>query len=193
VLDLLVRDALVDRDPVGAVISVRKQSLVRRWAQDYGLTTTNHAVSVLAPRGINRLLDDLARRQGPYALTGSAAARAYPPDQAAMAPLVLPVIFVPDPVSAQRSLELRRAERGANMLLVEPFDDVVYRGTTVRDGLRYVSPSQAVVDLLTGPGRFELPAVQPDLSRPWWTARPHRSATGSRFWPEIHSLATSHA
>lgn len=154
VLDLLVRDALVDRDPVGAVISVRKQSLVRRWAQDYGLTTTNHAVSVLAPRGINRLLDDLVRRQGPYALTGSAASRAYlPADQAAVAPLVLPVIFVPDAVSAQRSLELRRAERGANVLLVEPFDDVVYRGTTVRDGLRYVSPSQAVVDLLTGPGR----------------------------------------
>ncbi|HSL08507.1 MAG TPA: hypothetical protein VK887_11120 [Pseudonocardiaceae bacterium] len=154
VLDLLVRDALVDRDPVCVVISVRKQSLVRRWAQDYGLTTTNRAVSVLVPRGINRLLNDLACRQGPYALTGSAAARAYlPADQAAVAPLVLPAIFVPDAVSAQRSLALRRAERGANVLLLEPFDDVVYRGTTVRDGLRYVSASQAVVDLLTGPGR----------------------------------------
>lgn len=154
VLDLLVRDALVDRDPVGAVVFVRKQSLVRRWAQDYGLTTTNHAVSVLAPRGINHLLDELTRHLGLYAVTGSAAARAYlPADQVGVAPLVLPVIFVPDAVSAQRSLELRRAERGANVLLVEPFDDVVYRGTTVRDGLQYVSPSQAVVDLLTGPGR----------------------------------------
>lgn len=154
VLDLLTRDALVERDPAGAVVSARKQSLVRRWAQDYGLTTTNDTVSVLAPRGIDRLLEGLARYPGPYALTGSAAARVYlPVDQAGVAPLTLPVIFVPDAVVAQRDLELRHAERGANVLLVEPFDDVVYRGTTVHDRLQYVSPSQVVVDLLTGPGR----------------------------------------
>lgn len=153
-LDLLARDALVERDPVGAVTSARKHSIVRRWAQDYGLTTTNDAVSVLAPRGIDRLLDGLTRYQGPYALTGSAAARVYlPVDQAGVAPLMLPVIFVPDAVATQRDLELRQAERGANVLLVEPFDDVVYRGATMHDGLRYVSSSQTIVDLLTGPGR----------------------------------------
>lgn len=153
-VELLARDAVIERDPAGAVISVRKQSLVRRWAQDYGLTTTNDAVPVLAPRGIDRLLDRLTQYQGPYTLTGSAAAMAYrPAEQAAVAPLMLAVIFVPDAVAARRNLELRQTERGANVLLVEPFDDLVYRGATMRDGLQYVSPSQAVVDLLTGPGR----------------------------------------
>lgn len=70
-----------------------------------------------------------------------------------MAPLALPVLFVPDAVAAQRDLDLRRAERGGNVLLVEPFDEVVYRDATIRDRRRYVSPSQAIVDLLTGPGR----------------------------------------
>lgn len=119
---LTSRDTLVERDAVGAVVSARKQSLVRRWAQDYGLTTTNDTVSVLAPRGIDRMLDGLTRYQEPYALTGAA--------------------------------------RGANVLLVEPFDDIVYRGATMHDGLRYVSPSQAVVDLLTGPGRSPEEASQ---------------------------------
>jgi hypothetical protein len=39
------------------------------------------------------------------------------------------------------------------VVLVEPFDDVVYRGSQVQDRLTYAAPSQVVVDLLTGPGR----------------------------------------
>jgi hypothetical protein len=48
---------------------------------------------------------------------------------------------------------MRPTERGGNVLLVQPFDDVVYRGVTSVDGLQDVAASQAVVDLLTGPGR----------------------------------------
>lgn len=154
VLDLLTRDDVIERDVTGAVVAVRKRALARRWAQDYGLSTTNNSVSVLAPRGIDRLLSDLARYPQQYALTGSAAARVYlPPGQPGVAPLVLPVVFVPNAVSAQAGLGMRSAERGGNVLLVEPFDDVLYRGATSVDGLQYVPASQAVVDLLTGPGR----------------------------------------
>ncbi len=39
------------------------------------------------------------------------------------------------------------------MLLVEPFDDVVFDRSTVRDELVTAAPSQVVVDLMTGPGR----------------------------------------
>lgn len=39
------------------------------------------------------------------------------------------------------------------MLLVEPFDSVVFERTVLDDGLRYVSPSQIAADLLTSSGR----------------------------------------
>lgn len=44
-------------------------------------------------------------------------------------------------------------DRGANVVLVEPFDAVVYRGARLNDRLTYAAPSQVVADLLTGPGR----------------------------------------
>jgi hypothetical protein len=161
VLDLLAREELVDRDDKGAVLLVRKRSLVERWAQDYGLTTTNNGIAALAPRGLDRLLDLLVEYDGRYALTGSAAARTYrPEDELSVVPLTLCVMFVPDAVTASRDLAVRRTDRGSNLLLIEPFDEVVYRGARVRDGLKYVSPSQAVADLLTGPGRSAEEAEQ---------------------------------
>jgi hypothetical protein len=54
---------------------------------------------------------------------------------------------------AANRLGLREAEAGANVVLLEPFDPVVFDRTISRDGLRCVAPSQLAVDLLTGPGR----------------------------------------
>lgn len=154
VLELLVREDLIERNRQGAVVAVRKRSLVHRWAQDYGLMTTNNAVPVLAPRGIDRVLRDLADYRRPYALTGAAALRAHlPPDAAAVAPLALLAVFVDDAVTVQQELKLRSTDRGSNVLLIEPFDQVVYRESIVRDRLRHVSPGQTAADLLAGPGR----------------------------------------
>ncbi|MBA9002759.1 hypothetical protein [Thermomonospora cellulosilytica] len=154
VLDLLVRENLIERDREGTVVTVHKRSLAYRWAQDYGLMTANNAVPMLAPRGVDRLLRDLTTFRQPYAVTGAAALRAHlPADATAVAPLTLLTIFVDDAVDARRDLRLRPAERGANVLLVEPFDRVVYRESVEREQVRYVSPGQTVVDLLTGPGR----------------------------------------
>lgn len=154
VIDLLVRDALVERDENGRVAGVRKGSLARRWTQDYSLIKTNDVTSALAPRGLERALRDLAKGNLTYALTGSAAQRVYLPEAtAAVAPLTLLTVFTPDAGEAQQRLGLRPADRGANVLLVEPFDGVVYRNAVSRDDLRCAAPSQTVADLLTGPGR----------------------------------------
>jgi hypothetical protein len=154
VLELLVREDLVERDADGRVSDVRKLSLTRRWMADYGLTSTNQAVPVLAARGIDQVLTALKKYDGPYAITGEAATRQYlPPGQAAVAPLALLTIYVPDIGAAAKALQLRPADRGANVVLVEPFDAVAYRGAQVKEGLRYATSSQVVVDLLTGPGR----------------------------------------
>ncbi|MFI6899622.1 hypothetical protein ACIBKY_00100 [Nonomuraea sp. NPDC050394] len=154
VLELLNRDSLLERDNGGAVVTVRKRSLVHRWVQDYGVTTSNHAVPMLSPRGAEQVFQSLPDYPGRYALTLSAALHAYlPAGRTAVTPLTLPALFVDDVMAAQRDLKLHLAPRGANVLLIEPFDEVVYRNPTVRAGLRYVSPAQAAADLLTGAGR----------------------------------------
>lgn len=154
VLELLVRENLVQRDPDGRVIDVSKLSLVRRWTADYGLASTNQTVPELAARGIDQMLTALTRYDGPYAITGEAATREYlPTGQAAVAPLSLLTVFVPDASAAASQLKLRSVDRGANVVLVEPFDEVVYRAAAMKGGLTYAVPSQVVADLLTGPGR----------------------------------------
>ncbi len=161
VLDLLARESLVERDPGGAITATRKRSLMRRWVEDYGVTLSNHAVPVLAARGVDRVLHDLRDYPGRYSLTMGAALQAYlPPERAAVAPLALLALYVDNAVTAQRDLGLRATQRGANVLLIEPFDDVVHQNATARDRLRYVSPAQAIADLLTGPGRSAEEAAQ---------------------------------
>ncbi len=154
VLELLVREDLIERDAAGGVVAVRKLSLARRWTADYGLTSTNQAVPMLAARGIDQVLTTLKKYDGRYAITAEAATRPYlPRGQAAVGPLALLTIYVPDATAAAGSLQLRAVDRGANVVLVEPFDAVVYRGAKVKDRLTFAAPSQVVVDLLTGPGR----------------------------------------
>lgn len=118
------------------------------------LTTTNDVAPALSPREVDHLLTRLAGSRQPYALTGSAAARDLPAaGNHRRTPPHAAVLYVPDAVDALDALELRRADSDANVMLVEPFDEVVYRGATSTGELHSVAPSQAVVDLLTGPGR----------------------------------------
>lgn len=154
VLELLVREDLVQRDEGGRVVDVRKRSLARRWSADYGLASSNQAVPMLAARGIDQVLRGLRTYRGTYAVTAEAATRPYlPRGQVAVAPLALLTIYVPDAGAAAQALQLRPVDRGANVVLVEPFDSVVYRGAQLKKDLTYAAPSQVVVDLLTGPGR----------------------------------------
>lgn len=154
VLELLAREDLIARDRGGRVVEVRKLSLARRWCVDYGLTSTNQAVPMLAARGIEQVLSALGRVDSPYAITGEAATRPYlPRGHAAVAPVALLTIFVPDATAAAAALGLRPVDRGANVVLVEPFDPVVFRDAVVKDRLTYAAASQVVADLLTGTGR----------------------------------------
>jgi hypothetical protein len=50
---------------------------------------------------------------------------------------------------AAEHLAIRQTGAGANVILVEPFDLVVYE----RDGINYAAPSQNAADLLTSAGR----------------------------------------
>jgi hypothetical protein len=65
------------------------------------------------------------------------------------------------------SFPRRPTEAGANVILAEPFDPVVYERNRELDGITYAAPSQDAVDLVTSPGRG--PSEAEELMQ--WMAR----------------------
>lgn len=149
VLELLERAAIVTRQPRGPVLAVDWQAAIRRWAEDYDQTTSNRATMFLDPRGLPSIEKKLQTTKLNYAATGAFAAQRFNP----IAPARTATLYVDDVTGAAERLGLRETEAGANVVLLEPFDPVVFERVTTRDGLRCVAPSQLAVDLLTGPGR----------------------------------------
>ena len=161
VLDLLDREALIDRGDNGAVVAVRKRQMVERWAMDYKVMTSNDVVTALDPRGLNHALEGLPALGDSVTVTGSAAARAYlPEDMVPVSPLVSLSLYAENPVGVMADLGLRAVERGANVLVMRPYDEVVHTKARLVSAIRYAVPAQVVADLLTGPGRSSEEAEQ---------------------------------
>jgi len=121
------------------------------------------AETFLEPRGLGALQRRLAKSGATYAVTGSLPA-------ALVAPVASPrlaAVYVENTMRAADRLGLRTAEAGANVLLVEPLDPVVFDRTWSRDGVSYCGLSQVTADLLSGPGRG--PAEATELIR-WMEA-----------------------
>ena len=149
VLSLLEDEALVERTPRGTLERVDWEKLVRRWAQEMPFVKRGRLTTYLDPRGLAGLVDRLGATTTHYALTGSMAANQWAP----IAGTRLLTIYTDDAAGFAGTLGLRPTETGTNVILVEPKDECVYRGSSLREGLCYVTPSQAVADLLTSPGR----------------------------------------
>lgn len=162
VLDFLNREALIQQSTKGSkdalgtdvprrgtVTEVNWQGLLRRWAQDYSLLGSNRTSSYLAPRGLTAVTGKLPQSGLRYALTASFGASKLAP----VAPPKLLVCYVDQRESAAKCLALLPSESGANVVLAEPYDPVVYKGTWEQDGLVFAAPPQIVADLLTSPGR----------------------------------------
>ncbi len=149
VLSLLQEDDIVRRALGGKVTEVRWQDLLRRWARDYQVAKTNRALPYLAARGVDSVTSRLRSYKDRWALTGSLAV----PQAASIAPSRVASCYVENVERAGRALDLRPAETGANVLLLEPFDQVVWDRTRDEAGLTCVAVSQCCVDLLTGTGR----------------------------------------
>lgn len=148
-VEWLAREALLTRAARGPVESVRQAEMVRRWAEDYEVLKSNDARSFLDPRGLENFIKRLRESRFRYAITGSLAAARIAP----IAPSRLAMVYVEDPERAGAALNLRAAETGANVMLLAPFDPVVFERTWKDGSTTFVAPSQAAVDLLTSPGR----------------------------------------
>ena len=148
-LDLLDREGLVTRGDRGDVLDLDWERTIRRWAQDYQFARSNRIAYYLDPRSLTALTQKLSEAEWQYALTGASAAQRFAP----IAPARQAALYVEDAERAAERLHLRPADAGANVVLAEPFDPVVFERTTVRDSICVVAASQLAVDLLTGPGR----------------------------------------
>jgi hypothetical protein len=153
VIDFLEDQALIERSPRGPIEEVRWRPLLEQWAKDYGFTRTNSVTSYLAPRGLQDLKGRLAGLTSDpdlrYALTGSLATEAWE----TYAPARTAMIYTNDPAALASRLDLREVETGANVLLAKNKYDVVFERTQDLGGVTIAAPSQAAVDLMTGPGR----------------------------------------
>ncbi len=149
VLKLLEREAIVTRQPRGHVLAVDWQAAIRRWAEDYDQITSNMPTMFLDPRGLPSVEKKLQTTKLTYAATGAFAAQRFNP----VAPARTATLYIKDVDEAADRLGFRETEAGANVVLLEPFDPVVFERATMRHDLRCVAASQLAVDLLTGPGR----------------------------------------
>ncbi len=163
VVALLDREALLTRDADARIASVDWQKTIRRWAQNYSLTRSNRTTTYVEPRGLPALLGKLREAKFNYSVSGSLAAAARAPITAAR----LGVVYAADVTLAAERLRLRQADSGANVMIVEPFDRVVFERTWDANGVTYAGLAQVAVDLLTGPGRS--PAEGDELLR-WMEA-----------------------
>jgi hypothetical protein len=148
VVGLLDRESLVERDGAGRIERVRRPELVSRWTQDYGLQRSNEVMSCLAPRGLGAVLTGLRNLRG-YSITGSLAASR----RAASPPPRLGTVFAENPEALAKKLGVRATDAGANLLLLRPYDPVVFERTWSEEGLVFAALSQVAADLLTSPGR----------------------------------------
>jgi hypothetical protein len=149
VLAVLDRQALIERGTRGRIVRVDWPRLLERWAEQAPLSSRGTRTMCLDPRGLTALGTRLASSDLRYAVTGTMAVS----DLAPVAPARLAVIYVDDIDKAVSHFGLVIAERGANVMLIEPADDGVFEGSTVRNGLRCAAVSQSARDLFTSPGR----------------------------------------
>jgi hypothetical protein len=150
VLDVLEREALIERLPRGPIRRVAWEGLIRRWIEDYGVLRTNTYASFLDPRELTRLPGRFERVTLRYALTGSFAASFV----SLIAPPRLLMAYVDEPTSIANLLSLKPTTSSPNVILLRPFDPLIYERQVRRDGIRCVAMSQLAADLLTGPGRM---------------------------------------
>jgi hypothetical protein len=151
VLAVLEQEALVTRTPRGPITAVEWEGVLRRCVSTYSLFDSNRTSTWVATGGPERFFADLARkRAGKWAITGSFAA-------ARLAPVTAPeiaVIYADDVDRLARAGRLLLTTRGANVIVAEPYDPIVFDRTVTDNRGTYVSVAQVAIDSLTGNARM---------------------------------------
>lgn len=150
-VNYLTDEGLITREDRGPITTVDWPDLLQRWSQDAPFLDVNSTHGYLEPRGIDSLVEKLGERTLPqrYAVSGSLATQPYAPYAEAR----LGMVYADEPLALASELSLRPVETGANVILAAPRSPVVFERTSTWRNVTIVAPSQAVADLLGGPGR----------------------------------------
>ena len=150
VVGVLEQELLITRAPRGSVTDAEWEGVLRRVASTYSLFDSNKTTTWAASAGPERLLTDLAaKRAGRWAITGSFAASRLVP----VAAPEIAVVYAEDPDRLARAGRLLPATRGANVVVAEAYDPIVFERTVSSGVARYVSTAQVALDCLAGNGR----------------------------------------
>ncbi|MBN1570284.1 MAG: hypothetical protein JXA73_20750 [Acidobacteria bacterium] len=129
--------------------------LLAEWSENYDFcrNSIREYYSLLSVASLeNKLADYCEQRNVRYALAGFSSAARFAPMvryQRAMA-------YVSGDIDGMaRQLELKSVASGANISLVEPYDDGVFNGAEIKDRVKVTSPLQTYLDLCGIKGRGE--------------------------------------
>lgn len=137
-------------EPRGPIRNVDWRQVLEFWARDYSFLHDNDVRRYVAPRGVDGLAAQLAKRADTdYVITGSLAAQQYAP----YAPARAGMIYARDPDAIADALGLTEVDSGANVLLATPKYEVVFERAKNVDDAMYAAPSQVFVDLQQAAGR----------------------------------------
>jgi Transcriptional regulator, AbiEi antitoxin, Type IV TA system len=114
-----------------------------------------------------RLAEQMSRTRRDYALTGFSAAARFAP---AVRYQRVHAYITDAPERVAQQLEIKPVESGANVTLIEPYDEGVYLGAADKGGVTVVSPVQGYLDLsqLRGRGEEAAEALLREVIRPSW-------------------------
>jgi hypothetical protein len=150
-LQVLADELVIERAPRGPLMSVEWEPVLRKITATYSLLDANTTSTWIAAAGPDRLVDDLAGlRVGRWAVTGSFVASTISP----VAAPEMAVVYTDDAERLARATRLLPAKTGANVVLAQPYDPIVFERGQDTNGVRTVSVAQAAIDCLTGPGRM---------------------------------------
>ena len=148
-LDTLNDYGVVTRAARGRVTETDIAGLLRLWAETYAVMRSNRPSLYVSPNGPRRSLSKLSGNES-VRVTGSFAAV----EIARVAAPAQLMIYATDPATVAEDLGLLATNESADVVLLEPFDTVVWNRPRTIDEVRYVPISQAAIDCLTGPGRM---------------------------------------
>lgn len=156
-LEMLDREAIVERNSRGGVERVDWRELLKRRAENYGVFTSNAITRYVCPNGPNYALEKIGDvPRDDLALTGS-----FPVERVvSVAPPSLLILYT---LSAEKDLVeiggLLPTEEGANVVIATPSDPVITEprwpvAQPVPPRVAVVAASQLTLDCLTGNGRM---------------------------------------
>jgi hypothetical protein len=156
-LEMLDREAIVERNPRGGVERVNWRELLKRRAEVYGVFTSNTVERFVCPNGPAYALELAGDLPDPdLALSGSFAAERV----LSVAPPALLVLYVRMPPKRLiQAAGLVPAREGANVVLATPYDPIVMElrwplAQAIPSRVQVVAASQIALDCLTGNGRM---------------------------------------